>query len=209
MTKSPFTLTECCNPQVILITIIERAQDQEGKDQIKEKRKVLGILEPAQRLYFVTLSNKSCRETEDTLFICSRGGGDEISFFYEKNDKMKYIFSGTALWRIGETTSSRHFEDGNFHRCHQIFEFWMFHFNYYLILQRRLLCQAWSGLLFASTGWLDCFSTLTRQTINYAPFLVIFASSMVAVSLLVQIDIWRAIVTLRAYRSALYVYRFD
>ena len=71
MTKSPFTLTECCNPQVILITIIERAQDQEGKDQIKEKRKVLGILEPAQRLYFVTLSNKSCRETEDTLFICS------------------------------------------------------------------------------------------------------------------------------------------
>ena len=81
MSKSPFTLTECYNPQVILITIIERAQDQEGKDQIKEKRKVLGILEPAQRLYFVTLSNKSCRETEDTLFICSRGGGDEISFF--------------------------------------------------------------------------------------------------------------------------------
>ena len=71
MSKSPVTLTKCYNPQVILITIIERAQDQEGKDQIKEKRKVLGILEPAQRLYFVTLSNKSCRETEDTLFICS------------------------------------------------------------------------------------------------------------------------------------------
>ena len=121
--KSPVTLTGCYNPQVILITIIERAQDQEGKDQIKEKRKVLGILEPAQRLYFVTLSNKSCRETEDTLFICSRGGGDEISFFYEKNDKMKYIFSGTTLWRIEETTSSYHFEDGNFHRCYQIFKF--------------------------------------------------------------------------------------
>ena len=183
--KSPVTLTGCYNPQVILITIIERAQDQEGKDQIKEKRKVLGILEPAQRLYFVTLSNKSCRETEDTLFICSRGCGDETSFFYEKNDKMKYIFSGTTLWRIEETTSSYHFEDGNFHRCYQIFEFWMFHFNYYLILQRRLLCQAWSGLLFASTGWLDYSSTLTLQTTSYALLLVVFASSMVAVSLLV------------------------
>ena len=84
MSKSPFTSTECYDPQVILITIIERAQDQEGKDQIKEKRKVLGILEPAQRLYFVTLSNKSCRETEDTLFICSRGAGTKHPFFMKR-----------------------------------------------------------------------------------------------------------------------------
>ena len=76
MSKSPFTLTEFYNPQVILITIIERAQDQEGKDQIKEKRKVLGKREPAQHMFFVTLSNKKCREIVDTLFICSRGGGE-------------------------------------------------------------------------------------------------------------------------------------
>ena len=75
MSKSPFTLTEYYNRQVILITIIERAQDQEGKDQIEEKRKVLGKREPAQRLYFVTLSNKSCGEIVETLFICLRGGG--------------------------------------------------------------------------------------------------------------------------------------
>ena len=126
ISKSPFTFTGYLNPQVILITIIERAQDQEGKDQIKEKRKVLGKPEPAQRVYFVTLSHKSCRETVDTLFICSRGeegGRGRMSFFYEKNDKMKYIFSGTTLWRIEETTSSHHFEDGNFHRCYQILKF--------------------------------------------------------------------------------------
>ena len=75
ISKSPFTFTGYLNPQVILITIIERAQDQEGKDQIEEKRKVLGKREPAQRLYFVTLSNKSCGEIVETLFICLRGGG--------------------------------------------------------------------------------------------------------------------------------------
>ena len=87
MSKSPFTLTEYYNRQVILITIIERAQDQEGKDQIKEKRKVLGKPEPAQRVYFVTLSHKSCRETVDTLFSVRggrRGGGAGCPFFMKR-----------------------------------------------------------------------------------------------------------------------------
>ena len=72
---------------MILITIIERAQDQEGKDQIKEKRKVRGILDPAQHLFFVTLSHKSCRETVDTLFSVRggrRGGGAGCPFFMKR-----------------------------------------------------------------------------------------------------------------------------
>ena len=120
---------------------------------------------------------------------------------------MKYFFSGATLWRVEETTSSHHFKDGNCHRCYQIFKFLMFHFDYYLLLQRYLLCLAWSGLLFASTGWLDCSTTLTRQTTSYALFLVFSRPVWMEVSLLVQIDIWKAILTLRTFSNALYVYR--